>query len=385
MDKVLIVDDMQPNIELMSTYLQDSGFDVYSAKTGSSAIVKARLLNPSLMILDLIMPDISGFDVCKVLKSDPQTSSMLVLVVTALDSKDSRTRAFELGADDILVKPFDRSTLLSKIKSLFRVRTLSQELEKQYARLREKNEQLEVQLKMARQVQRSLIQEYKIKINGVSLTSKYLPAMDIGGDIYDIVEINNHSIGIFMADVSGHGISAALLISMLKLLFKNTVAKFPKPDLLLERMNTEFCSIFTNSSDSGFYAGAFYAYIDTKEKRITYSNAGHIFPVFLDSVENTVQELALSGVPLGLMDGTTYDCITKNYTDGDMILFYTDGLSDSYYKDSPEDFLFMLKKLLLDMQGDTSPDLILTTILEHFYNTDEFTENDDVSLILCQM
>lgn len=385
MDKVLVVDDMQPNIDLMSAYLQDSGFEVYSAKTGTSAIVKARLLKPSLLILDLIMPEMSGFDVCKVLKSDPETNSILILVVTALDSKDSRTRAFELGADDFMIKPFDKASLLSKVKALFRVKTLSQELEKQYMKVKEKNEQLDLQLKMARQVQRALIQEYKIKLNNVSITSKYMPAMDIGGDIYDIIEINDHAIGVFMADVSGHGISAALLISMLKLLFKNTVSKHPKPDLLLEKMNQEFCSIFTNGSDIGFYACAFYAYIDTKEKRITYSNAGHIFPVFVDSSENTVEELALSGVPLGLMDGTTYDCITKGYDNGDSILFYTDGLSDSFYKDSPEDFLFMLKKLLLDMRTDYTADIILNTILEHFYNTDESYDNDDVSLILCQM
>lgn len=385
MDKVLVVDDMQPNIDLMSAYLQDSGFEVYSAKTGTSAIVKTRLLKPSLLILDLIMPEMSGFDVCKVLKSDPETNNILILVVTALDSKDSRTRAFELGADDFMIKPFDKASLLSKVKALFRVKTLSQELEKQYMKVKEKNEQLDLQLKMARQVQRALIQEYKIKLNNVSITSKYMPAMDIGGDIYDIIEINEHSIGVFMADVSGHGISAALLISMLKLLFKNTAAKYPKPDLLLEKMNQEFCSIFTNGNDSSFYACAFYAYVDVKEKRITYSNAGHIFPVFLNSSENSVEELALSGMPLGLMDGTTYDCITKGYDNGDSILFYTDGLSDSFYKDSPEDFLFMLKKILLDMHTDCSADAILNTIIEHFYNTDESYDNDDVSLILCQM
>lgn len=386
MDKLLIVDDMQQNIELMSAYITNSGFEVSSATNGTSAITKAKIIKPSLIILDLIMPEVSGYDICKKLKSDPETSNILILIVTALDSKETRTRAFELGADDFLSKPFDKGTLISKVKGLLRLRHLSDELDQQYAQLKEKNAQLDLQLKMARQVQQALIKEYKLSINDINLTSRYMPALDIGGDLYDVIHLSKNSICIFMSDVSGHGISAALLTSMIKMMFENTVAEYPKPDLLLEKMNEAFCSIFRNSG-TDVYACAFYAYIDTNAKRISFSNAGHALPVFVDSSENTAEELVITGIPLGLMENTVYEFKTLNYEKNDLILFYTDGLSDSYYKNSPDDFLNQLKFLLLDMKTECSSDAILNSIIEHFYNSNEEAkyENDDVSLILCEM
>lgn len=386
MNRVLIVDDMQQNLELMSSYLKNSGFEVYTASSGASALKKARILKPFLVILDLIMPEISGYDVCKTLKGDPKTDDILILIVTALDSKESRKRAFALGADEFLPKPFDKGTFLSKLKGLFRLKNLNDELEKQFAQLKEKNMQLELQMKMARQVQQAMIEEYKFTVNHISITSRYMPAFDVGGDLYDVIKPNDHSVCIFMADVSGHGVSAALLTAMLKMMFENTVQTMPKPDYLLKSMNSQFCSVFSQNKTS-VYACAFYAYIDTKEKRITYSNAGHALPIFVNASKNTAYEIALGGVPLGLMEDTTYECQSISYEDGDFILFQTDGLGDSFYKDSPEDFVRMLKELLLGMTEGYTPDEILDEVVEHFYDQDEETkfENDDVSLILCRM
>lgn len=386
MDKVLVVDDMLQNIELMSSFLKGNGYEVYSATSGASALRKAKILKPSLIILDLIMPEISGYDVCKILKGDSETKNILILIVTALDSKESRKRAFALGADDFMAKPFDKNTFNSKLKGLFRLKYLNDELEKQYSQLKEKNIELERQMKMARHVQRAMIEEYKFTVNHISITSRYMPAFDVGGDLYDVIQPNAHSVCVFMADVSGHGVSAALLTSMLKMMFKNTVETIPKPDYLLRKMNEQFCSIFSKSNVD-VYACAFYAYMDTKEKRITYSNAGHAFPVFVDASQSTADELSLGGVPLGLMEDSTYECQSINYEDGDMILFHTDGLGDSFYKDSPEDFTSMLGELLLDMEEGYTSEEILDEIVEHFYDQDEDTkyENDDVSLILCRM
>lgn len=386
MNRVLIVDDMQQNLELMSSYLKNSGLEVYTASSGASALKKARILKPFLIILDLIMPEISGYDVCKTLKGDPQTDDILILIVTALDSKESRKRAFALGADDFLPKPFDKGTFLSKLKGLFRLKNLNDELEKQYSQLKEKNMQLELQMKMARQIQQAMIEEYKLTVNHISITSRYMPAFDVGGDLYDVIKPNDQSVCIFIADVSGHGVSAALLTAMLKLMFKNTVETTPKPDFLLKSMNEQFCSVFSKNK-SGVYACAFYAYIDTKEKRITYSNAGHALPIFVDASENSAYEIAIGGIPLGLMDDSTYECQSITYEDGDFVLFLTDGLGDSFYKDSPEDFVRMLKELLLGMVEGYEPDEILDEVIEHFYDQDEETkyENDDVSLILCHM
>lgn len=384
MDKILVVDDMQQNVMLMSSYLQSGGYNVISSNTGAGAIKTAQMMKPSLIVLDLIMPDMSGYDVCRLLKSNPDTRDIIILVVTAMDSKESRFRAFQMGADDYLTKPFDKDTLMAKVKSLSRVKELTDELEKQYSAMKEKNYQLELQLKMARQVQQALITQYKGEINGINVVSRYMPAMDIGGDYYEVCKLDDKTVGVFMADVSGHGISAALLTSMVKLMFKGNIFAASRPDILLARMNKEFCGIF-GESDIDFYSCAFFASIDTQERKVTYSNAGHALPLRI-SISEGISEIELGGIPLGLMEAAEYTCGSYEYGEDESILFYTDGLSDSFYKDSPEDFLKYLRELLDTMAGE-DPEDIIGAITEHFYNYDESAqyENDDVSMILCKL
>lgn len=385
MKKILIVDKIQQNLKLMKNYFTDSGYEVTTADTGVSALRNVRLLSPQLVILALNLTDISGYDVCKAIKNDPKTKDTIILAITTTDSKEERSRAFHMGADDYMVKPFDSSTLLTKVKGLFRFIDLNEELEKQYHAVKEKNLQLELQLKMARQIQQAMVTKYDNVINDISFNSKYMPALDIGGDYYEVYKLNDSIVCVFMADVSGHGISAALLTSMIKIMFKKYITENLPPNALLERMNSEFCSVFANS-DISVYTCAFVAYIDTKNRIITCSNAGHALPLFAKNNTDTIEEINISGTPLGMIDDITYTQKILPYASDDMILFYTDGLSDSFYKDSPEEFLFNMCEILRTMKDET-PEEILNTIVSHMYNFDESAkyENDDVSMILCKM
>lgn len=385
MDKILVVDDIEQNVELISRYLINAGYDVITANSGSMAIKKAKLLQPDLIILDIMMPNISGYDVCKILKSNEDTKYISILVITALDSKDTKVRAFEAGADDFITKSFDKMTLLSKVKSLLRIKHLSDQLKKQYAELQEKNNIMDYQLKMAKQIQQSLIQEANFSVNDVKFTSRYIPALDVGGDVYDIIKLNEDSVGVFIADVSGHGISAALLTSMVKMLFRNLVSACPEPDKLLSQMNREFINVFANKI-TDVYASAFYAKIDTKNRIIHYSNAGQALPLFVRSCDDTVEELNINGLPIGLMEDSSYDLKSTVFEKGDVILFYTDGLCDSLYKDNPEEFIQKLKELLLDYKNQPSEEII-ESILNQFYYLDDSSkyETDDVSIIICKI
>ena len=389
MKKILIVDNIEQNLKLMSAYFVDSGYEVITASTGSSALKKARLLSPHIIILELNMPDISGYDICKTLKNDSKTKDIIILAVTTIDSRETRSRAFYMGADEYMVKPFDRSTLMTKVKGLFRLIDLNEELENQYRAVKEKNLQLELQLKMARQVQQALVTEYNGSINNINFHSRYMPALDIGGDYYEVYKINDSIVCVFMADVSGHGISAALLTSMIKIMFKKYISEKMPTNLLLENMNNEFCSIFSDS-DVSVYTCAFIAYIDTKNRIITCSNAGHALPIFItNEKENntlTMEEIDISGTPLGMIDNMTYSQKIFPYNFKDMLLFYTDGLSDSFYKDAPDEFLMDIQQIITSMKDESSEE-ILSTILKHMYNFDEDAKytNDDVSIILCKM
>lgn len=385
MDRILVVDDVEQNIELISRYLVNAGYDTIHATNGPTAIRKARMFKPDLILLDLLMPQMSGFEVCKILKGDEETKYISILIITAMDSSDTRRRSFEVGADDFISKTFDKALLLSKVKSLLRIKHLSDQLKQQYSELQEKNNTLDFQLNMAMQVQRSLIEEENFVFNNVNFVSKYLPALDIGGDMYDMVKLDSQNIAVIMGDVSGHGIAAALLTAMLKMMFRNIIISTHNPSEVLNKMNTEFCNIFTNKLID-VYSCVFYALIDTKNKEIFCSNAGHTLPIFVEADTNSAYEIDIHGLPIGMMENAKYDIKTVSFKNGDMVFFHTDGLGDSLYKDTTDEFVHKLKELLISVK-DMPIEEIITHVLDQFRNNDDTPkyDNDDISIIVCKV
>jgi len=384
MDKLLIVDKSEQIVDLIGKLLSAENYDTYTASTGKTALAKLKIIKPDLIIMDADLPDMSGFDVCKIIKSNSETKYILVLILISVESKDYILRSVYAGSDDYIPKLFESTVFLAKIKSLLRVKHLSDRLSTQYLELKEKNELIDFQLKMAMQVQRSIIREINTNINNVHILSRYLPALDIGGDYFNLVKLSKDKIGVIMCDVSGHGISAALLTSMLSIMFNSAAKKHTLPNKLIMEMNNSFCGVFENSN-SQMYACIFYAIIDMNNKIITYSNAGESYPIYVDNTTKTAVELELDGMPIGFIKNVEYKYKTLSYNNNDLLFIHTDGLSDVYYKDSPEEFIKKLKQALLVPQ-DSLNDTI-EFILEQFYNLQDSKkyENDDVSMILCKL
>lgn len=139
---VLIVDDKELNIKLLKAYLKTNQYDIVEASSGEEALRMVNDFNPDLILLDVMMPGIDGFEVCKRLKQDDKTQMIPVVMVTALTGKEDRIRALEAGADDFLSKPVDRTALLARVKSLLRVKSYHDELLKSYKEIALKNERL---------------------------------------------------------------------------------------------------------------------------------------------------------------------------------------------------------------------------------------------------
>jgi putative two-component system response regulator len=127
--KVLIVDDNETNVELICMHLKPFNYELIKAYDGEQAIEIVQQNEPDLILLDLMMPKISGYDVCKKIKSNPKTALIPVIIITALRELDDKIKAIDLGADDFLVKPFNKLELLTRIKSLLRLKTLYDELD----------------------------------------------------------------------------------------------------------------------------------------------------------------------------------------------------------------------------------------------------------------
>lgn len=388
MNNILIIDSSEASLEIMTKFLIGNGFDVTTMSDGTGAHVKVSISSPDLIIIDAELSTGSGYDVCKKIRENDNDGFTPVLMMGAIETPHSQTRAIAAGADDFMSKNLEASVLLSKIKSLLRIKNLSDQLRNQYTELADKDKQLDIQLKMARQVQRSLIKDHDFMHNNAHFVSKYMPALDIGGDFYDIIILDEDCIGVAIGDVSGHGISASLLTAMLNMMVRNLAPKYFNPAQFLFHMNNEFTNIFENTNNE-MYACLFYAVINTRKKRIYYSNAGQALPLHIKTGKGTVEECEAYGTPIGMMKDSVYEHRIALFEEGDLMLFYTDGLMDNLYKENDEEFYDRIKAMLLEVDVDTPPAEIIQTLLSVFYSDNISSsrkyELDDVSLIMCKI
>ncbi len=142
-NKILLVDDEPVNLKILKAMLVPEGYEVFTAENGLEALEKLNTENPDIVLLDVMMPEMDGFEVCKKIKAQKDKRMIPVLMVTALQDKIHRQQAMEAGADDFLSKPIDRIELLIRVKSLIRIKTYSDELLESYEIVKEKNQELE--------------------------------------------------------------------------------------------------------------------------------------------------------------------------------------------------------------------------------------------------
>ena len=140
--KILVVDDVERNVRLLADILRVKGYDVITAASGLEALSQVEQERPDLVLLDVMMPGMSGYDVCRAIRANPQTGILPVVMVTALDASE-RIAGLEAGADDFLTKPINQPELLARVKSLLRIKSLYDEVQRQRSELEEWNRTLE--------------------------------------------------------------------------------------------------------------------------------------------------------------------------------------------------------------------------------------------------
>jgi class 3 adenylate cyclase len=141
--KVLVVDDTPHNVKLLADLLGVKGYAVATAVSGEEALVKVASESPDLILLDVMMPGLSGYDVCRKLREDPRTALLPIVLVTSLDPQGERVKGIEAGADDFLGKPINQAELFARVRSLLRVKALQDEVKRQAAALKDWNLKLE--------------------------------------------------------------------------------------------------------------------------------------------------------------------------------------------------------------------------------------------------
>ena len=141
-EKILIVDDNRPNVELLQAHLESAGYNVVAAYGGEEALQKVEKEKPDLILLDIMMPRMSGYEVCRRLKADPKSKVIPIVMVTALNELEDVEKGVDVGADDFLMKPINKLELIARVKSMLRVKNLEDELQRTVAYLEEMQKEM---------------------------------------------------------------------------------------------------------------------------------------------------------------------------------------------------------------------------------------------------
>jgi len=210
-DKIFIVDDNLINRKLLAEILKKDGYELLEAEDGEEAIELAFKEMPDLILLDIMMPKKDGYEVCAELKGNDRTANIPIIFLSAKTLTEDKIKGLDLGGADYVTKPFDRGEVLARVRAQLKIASLAKEVINANKELLKKQEALDEDLKAAAGIQRSLLPQGPPDADIVDVAWQFMPCEKIGGDIFNIVRLDEIHWGIYMLDVSGHGVPSALV------------------------------------------------------------------------------------------------------------------------------------------------------------------------------
>lgn len=326
MFQILIIDDDPTTRLLLARVLKNQGYGVTVANDGKAGIIQAQQLHPAMIICDWMMPGMDGLEVCRQIKADSDLSTTFFLLLTARTAVEDRVEGLDTGADDFLAKPIEMNELKARVRAGLRLHQLSQDLQTQ-------KRILETELAEAAEYVRSLLPPPLT--HPVTIESRFIPSSQLGGDCFDYYWLNSECLVIYLLDVSGHGLGAALpSVSLLNLLrwsptnlgSSQSLAgmNYHRPDEVLSRLN----EIFQMSDHNDKYFTIWYGVYNQVKRQLVYSSAGHPPALLLSGSAETVQikKLKTSGLPIGMLPDANFVTDCCDIEELSTLYIYSDGV-----------------------------------------------------------
>ncbi len=322
METILVVDDNADMRDYISGILEDR-YRICTASDGKEALEKVREVGPSLVISDVMMPEMDGIEMLHALRSGKETRGLPVILITARATEESKVSSLEGGADDYITKPFNSRELVARVGNILKMKAQEKELLAAYERLNTAYTGIKNDLGLARAIQEKLFPAQIAPMRGIRFEIRYVPLIEVGGDIYDICETGSGVVRIFLSDATGHGVSASLITMLIKGEYDMIKHTASGPLEIMHRLNEVFFS--TYRSVVTFFTGIVVD-IDAAAGRITYSSAGHPGQFLLHA--GKIVEMATTGRAVGLSERTNCHEEHLPYQAGDKLLLFTDGLCE---------------------------------------------------------
>jgi serine phosphatase RsbU (regulator of sigma subunit) len=324
---ILVVDDNELNRDLLSRRLKRDGHTVIVAEHGRAALDRLAEQPFDLVLLDIMMPELTGYEVLEILKRDEALRHIPVVMITAATEDESIVRCLQLGADDHLPKPFNPAILRARVGSSLAKKRLH-DAEQRHAR------SLERELEIGREIQLGFLPDALPELPGWELRACFRPARQVAGDFYDAFPLPGGRVALVMADVCGKGVGAALFMA----LFRSLLRALAEPELaaaatvregLLATVQRTNDYIARTHARASMFATVFIAALDPATGALDYVNAGHELPALLGADGATRARLAPTGPAVGLMPDLVFGAACESLAPGETLFAFTDGVVDA--------------------------------------------------------
>ena len=384
--EVLVVEDSMTQRMMLQHCLETHKCRVTTASDGHEALSALATKRPALVITDINMPRMDGYELCQRIKDDTALKDIPVILLTSLSDPQDILKGLECGADNFIVKPYDEEFLISRIQFVLtnrdlrsqagggesseiffagrkyhltatRIRSLDlllstyetavqknlelskakELLERQAGELREKNAQMKAELDMAQELQTAFLPHSHPSFpssaapdeSALRFHHRYLATTELGGDFFDIAALSDTEAAVFICDVMGHGVRAALVTAIMRGLVEEFRSVAGDPGPFLASLNRRFSEVLKQTSTT-LFASAYYIVVDVARGELRYAGAGHPAPMFLRARDGTVEPLACEGIrqggALGLGVTGPYTTCRQPIAPGDRLVLFTDGL-----------------------------------------------------------
>ena len=367
---ILVVDDSTVNVQVLTRILDGTGHRILVATNGKTAVDIAQRTHPDLILLDVMMPDMDGFEVCRKIKGTDTTRDIVVIFLSALGEVADKVAGLQLGAVDYITKPIQAEEVLARVSNHLAVQRLEREL-------RKSRDALDQELASAAEMQRLILPDPLPRGHGVTFAAHYETSRHVGGDYYDVVRISDEEFGVLIVDVSGHGAPSAIIMAMIRSVFHSFTGAKASPVDVLHFINRHFRFIW----GSPILATALYTVVNTRTSRMRMACCGHLPPLLLRA--GVARKLEGTGTfPLLLMDLQSIPCDEFEFEIGDRVLFYTDGVTEA--EDTDEN-MYEIGRLMAATQkaNGLSPDELVRSLAEDLRRfTGERDPLDDRTLLV---
>lgn len=358
--RIVIIDDSANDVQVTRRFLERRGYAVTPALSGEEGLRLAEETQPDAVVVDYRMPVMDGFEVTRRLKSNPQTQTIPVLMLTGSDSAEFVVEGLGAGADDFVAKGVSTEILLARLQALLRVKAYQDQL-------RRMNHQMTRDLQIARRVQEALVPPSSFSAPRIEIRSAYIPSETLSGDFYDYFAQDGASY-VFVADVSGHGLPSAILVSLLKSYIHTEAAPERSLAEFMSRLNDFLFSVSLPAQ----FATALLLRLDD-DRNLVYANAAHPGFLLYQRERGRAAFHEQPGHLLGAIPHLAFEEHVLRVAPGDVLFAYTDGLTDRM---SPAGEFYSIDRVAAVLE--TTHDADLATIYEAIYrDVTNFTATED--------